>query len=188
MKKINVPSRYRKMEYLHLLIEMGRILQPEVYCELGTYKGFTFNRMLPYVGHAYGIDIKDYRRCMDTSRRNWEFYQGTSAQFAKQYQGEPIDMLFIDAHHSAQAVLNDVEAMQPLMRPNTGMVFLHDTYPIQKNLLQPSYCGDAWRAAKELHKNYPEWEIVTLPLPWAGLSIMRLLEDGCHGWMESEER
>lgn len=186
--RVKVPSRFRKNEYLALIIEMARVLEPDVYCELGIYEAYTFNRMLPYVGHGIGIDIRDKRVHITDTHDNWEFFKGTSKEFVEKYSGPKIDLLFIDADHTATAVIQDLENLKPHIKPETGMVLLHDTYPVRKDLIQPGYCGNAWEAAKEVHHSLRDsWEIVTIPEPWAGLSILRKLDNQCHGWMDRKE-
>lgn len=186
--KIKVPGKYRKNEFVSFIIELARLMQPEVYCEVGVYQCHTINRLLPYVGKAIGIDIEDRLAHFDKSRRNWEFFKGTSDKFVNEYyKGPEIDLLFIDADHSRNSVLADLDLMEKLVRPWTGLVLLHDTYPIRRDLIQPGYCSDAWKAAKEIHKKMPQWEIVTLPGPWAGLSILRRLVEGKHGYMDRSE-
>lgn len=181
---MKVPSRFRKNEYCSLIIEFARILEPEVYCELGVYQCFTINRLLPYVGHAIGIDIADKRKHFDKTWKNWEFYKMDSEKFSGSYKGPLLDLVFIDADHAHESVLDDIHNLTPLIKPHTGILLLHDTYPIQEGLLHPGHCNDAWKAAKKIHQEFAEWEIVTIPKPWAGLSILRRTTEGSHGWMD----
>ena len=182
--KVIAPKKYKETEFVPLLIELAKLFQPGVYCELGVKKCYTFNRMLPYVGKGIAIDIQDCYDYINKSKRNWEFHQCDSKQFVEKYDGPMIDFLFIDANHSCKSVLEDLRLMKPLVKAWTGLVFLHDTYPVEPGLLQEGYCYDAWRAANTIWSREDCWEIVTLPGPWAGLSILRRLVDGKHGYMD----
>jgi hypothetical protein len=182
--KVIAPKEYKQTEFVPLMIELAKLFKPSVYVELGVKKCYTFNRMLPYVKKGIGIDIKDCSNFIDKREYNWEFHHCNSIEFAKKYKGPEIDLLFIDADHSCKSVLEDINTMQPFVRPWTGLVLLHDTYPVEPGLLQKGYCHDAWKAANTIWSRMDCWEIVTLPGPWAGLSILRKLVDGKHGYMD----
>jgi hypothetical protein len=92
-------------------------------------------------------------------------------------------MLFIDGDHNRDQVLKDFYSIGKWVRAYTGLILLHDTWPVTRSLLDPMYCGDAWRAAAEIRREFPkDYEIVTLPGPHAGLSIIRKATN--HGWMD----
>lgn len=194
---IRTPKKYREMEFKNLLVEFANLLKPKVYVEIGIKKAYTFNAMVPLVEKAIGIDIDincyDYMNISDKSR----FFQGNSKQFVDSYieewRGkEIIDFLFIDGDHKYESVLKDFYALIPYVKTHTGLMFMHDTYPTNEKLLSNGYCSNAWKAANEIHQNFLfEIEIVTIPGPWAGLSILRKLGDtsstACHGWMDKGE-
>lgn len=172
---MKTPAEYREMEFVELLIVMAKLYKPKIYVEIGIKRGHTIKRMAPFVEKAFGIDIVP----LELNIPNVTTVQTTSQEFAKSLDHrEPfIDMLFIDADHSATAVFTDTMSMLPYVVPGSGLIFLHDTHPIREELLEEGYCFDAWRAANSLSllSNQSHIEIVTLPGPWAGLSIIRKL-------------
>ena len=112
-----------------------------------------------------------------------------SDEFAKVWK-DPIDLLFIDGDHSKKQVLKDVDNIGKYVREGTGIILLHDTYPIDKKLLSESHCDSAWEAAAEIRRGYRrfQYEIMTFPGPWAGLSIMRKCSIDKHlFWYEEGE-
>lgn len=175
---MHTPQEYREMEFIELFIALAKLYRPKVYVELGVKKGYTLKRMAPFVGQAIGIDIVP----LAIDLPNVKFVQGKTTEFAESLAGrEPfIDMLFIDADHSTKAVLEDFYAYFPYVKPGTGLILLHDTHPINEELTEDGYCSDAWKTAVYLRKEgyCMDLEIVTLPGPWAGLSIVRKL--GVH--------
>jgi hypothetical protein len=180
---IKTPAQYREMEYAHLMVELATLLKPKVYCELGVKKGYTMNMMVGHVEQCIGVDIVDSSSHIPNSV---DFYHMPSSEFSLAYGGPKIDFLFIDADHKYESVVNDIEMMAKHIRPWTSLVFLHDTYPVKKELLAPGYCNDAWKAAKYMRQIHEDWEIVTFPGPWAGFSILRYTPFCRHGWMDTE--
>lgn len=206
-------QKHREMEFRGLLVELVRLLQPEVYCEIGVKKGYTFNAIAPLVKVAIGIDPAGFEWYPDKDVHNhsikghdkqpgsWylhnqhgtrvHLYHMTSDKFAEVYpKGKEgfnqykIDFLFIDGDHSAEQVKNDLLNFLPFVREDTGLIFLHDTYPVKPELAVEGHCHDAWKVADEISgycddcqisycEPYMELEIVTIPGPWAGLSILR---------------
>lgn len=180
---IPVPSKYRQNEYVHFMVEICNLLTPRVYCELGIRKCYTINTIANFCELAIGVDTNE-EAGKSICGSNIQFFNMKTSDFAVTYGGPKIDLLFIDADHSAVAVMNDVAMMTQHLKPFTSLVLMHDTHPVKEELITPGYCGDAWRAAKYMHQNNEDWEVVTLPGPWAGLTIMRYCPDNCHGWMD----
>jgi predicted O-methyltransferase YrrM len=172
---MHTPQEYREMEFIELFIALAKLYKPKVYVELGVKKGYTLKRMAPFVRQAIGIDIAP----LAIDLPNVKFIQSKTTEFAQSLAGrEPfIDMLFIDADHAAKAVIEDFSAYFPYVKSGTGLILLHDTHPIKEELTEEGHCFDAWKAAAYL-RNITDCEIVTLPGPWAGLSICRKL--GAH--------
>ena len=183
------PRKFRQMEFRDLLVELIQLLQPSVYCEVGVKRGYTFNTIAPLVSLAIAVDVMPLD-CIEKPLpgRKIKKYRMTSDDFAKKYKGPPIDFLFIDADHSRDQVIKDVLQIGRHVRDQTGLIFLHDTYPVVPELAVPGYCHNAWEAAEYFHKHGAEYglEIVTLPGPWAGLSIMRKVEAGHLHWRSNE--
>ena len=190
---IKTPREFKQMEYSWLLVKLAKFFKPTTYVEIGVKKCHTFNAMLPHVLRAVAVDVANTQNYVNSGYKNWEFFHMTSQDFAKKWK-TPIDFLFIDGDHKMESVIADFENLFKWVLPDKGLIFLHDTYPIKKELLQDGYCSDAWKAANYLRQKangrHPKgfvYEIVTLPGPWAGLSIIRKLSrEGRrvnHGWM-----
>lgn len=170
----------KKQEFKTLIVELVKLFAPKTYVEIGSRFGYVFNSVSEYATRSVAVDIVDMNKIQ--KRPGVECYQIASQEFAEIWT-DPIDFLFIDADHSAQAVLIDFDALSKFVTPVTGLILLHDTYPIEERLLESDRCGDAWKVAKLIHHNYDDFEIVTLPGPWAGLSIIRKVNK-VHGWMD----
>lgn len=184
---MKTPNEYREMEFIELFIALAKLYKPKIYVELGVKKGYTIKRMSPWVGKAIGVDITP----LDLSYlTNVTMIRGTTEEVAKSWIGrEPfIDMLFIDANHDATAVFHDVAAYFPYVMPGTGLILMHDTHPIREELLTKEFCSNAWEAAHHLSVSgkSTQIEIVTLPGPWAGLSIARKLGNHYLSWKQGD--
>jgi cephalosporin hydroxylase len=154
------------------MLNLIKLFEPATYVEIGVKKGHTFNIIAPLVDLAIAVDINNMSTIVQ--HPNVKKYQMTSLEFAKQWN-DPINLLFIDADHRKESVLADFDALSPSVQEGTGLILLHDTYPSAEYLLADGYCSNAWEAAFEIRKNrkYDNFEIVTLPGPYAGLSIIR---------------
>lgn len=180
---MHTPKEYREMEFIELFISLAKLFKPKVYVELGVKKGYTIKRMAEFVEKAIGVDIN----IPAIDLPNVELVQCKTVEFAKSFNGRDpfIDMLFIDADHEKEAVLWDFLSYLPYVRPGTGLILLHDTHPVNDELIQPGYCHNAWQAAEFIYKDYhTDVEIVTLPGPWAGLSIARRLGPHHLAWKQ----
>jgi predicted O-methyltransferase YrrM len=179
---MKTPTEYREMEFVELFIALAKLYKPKIYVELGVKKGYTIKRMAPFVEKAFGVDIAPL--ALDIP--NVTLVQNTTLGFAESLGNRKpfIDMLFIDADHSHDAVMADFTAFFPYVMPGTGLILMHDTHPINPQLVMPGYCDDAWQTAEHLHKSVGKgYEICTLPGPWAGLSIVRKLGKHYLSWM-----
>ncbi len=177
---------YRHMEFVPLILELITLYEPEVYVEVGTQKGYTFNQIaqMPQIKKAVAVDIKIEKTVLK-SRYKTEHYEMTSTQFAEMWR-DPIDLLFIDGDHRWESVLEDFRALSKCVPSGHGLILLHDTHPATENLTEEGYCFNAWRAAAEIHESteFRDFEIVTLPGPYAGLSIIRKVDKGHLAWRE----
>lgn len=163
------------MEFVPLFKILIGFYKPEVYVEVGVQHAKTFNEISPLVPLSVAVDINPMPEVR--GRSGVRVYQMDSLYFAKTEMPMigRIDLLFIDADHKKESVLADFDALSPFVTPGTGLILLHDTYPSAPYLLKEGCCFNAWEAAEVIHKNekYQDFEIVTLPGPHAGLSIIR---------------
>lgn len=171
------PKRFRSQEFMPLIKFLVEMYQPDTYVEVGIQKGHCFKQIAPLVKKAIGIDIK-----LMFDMPEAILIEKPSLEVAKNWEHGLIDLLFIDGDHEYESVLADVESFLPYVRPYTGLILLHDTYPGTRELAVDGYCSDAWKAARIIHHNeaFKDVEIVTLPGPYAGLSILRRAPKHLH--------
>ena len=180
-------KKFRNQEFVPLIKFLVEMYQPDIYVEVGVQKAFTFNQISPLVKEAFAVDIVPMPNVIRAF--NVCICQKASLEFAEQWdRNKQIDLLLIDADHKRESVLADFNALSPFVTPGTGLILLHDTYPAAPNMVKRGLCHSAWEAAREIHSNnrkYKNWEIVTLPGPYAGLSIIRNATKHLH-WMEEK--
>lgn len=155
------------------ILHLASVVRPKVYVELGVFQCGLFNRMVPLVERAIAVDSspeagRHMRRSPQAS-----FFAGTTAEFARHLARHPvaIDLLFIDADHSREAVAADFEAFFPFVRPH-GLILLHDTHPQDQAATDPRRCGDGYRAVEALSREAARYEMMTLPVH-PGLTLCR---------------
>jgi predicted O-methyltransferase YrrM len=170
-------QKYRRNEFVPLMIELVRLYQPKVYVEIGAGEGYTFNQIATCstcIEKAVAVDIKPMKGVLKLG--NVELWQMSSQDFAKKWKG-PIDLLFIDGDHNKEVVEHDFDEIGKHVQEGTGLILMHDTHPMTEELLKPEFCHDAWQFADWLHSVYLRWpdysEVLTLPGPWAGMTIVR---------------
>lgn len=186
---IKTPCQYRNMEFRDLLILLVQMFAPRTYVELGVKGGYTFNAVAQcsQIERAVAVDIAPMTNIITGDKI--QHYQCSSREFQekwKQKKNRGIDLLFIDADHSKEAVLDDFMRMSPYVTSYTGLICMHDTYPVKSELMVDGYCSNAWEAVRELRydANFNDmFEFLTLPGPWAGMTIARKVH-GNHGWMD----
>jgi len=178
-------KRYKNMEYRELIIQLAKLMDPasKTYVELGVQKGYTFNTVSRMFRRSFAVDIKILESIYSQPNKVYNF-EMNSDQFKDYWIRNElgmIDLLFIDADHKKEKVLKDFDNLSPFVN-KTGLILLHDTYPVAEFLVNDRYCSTAWQAGREIFKNkkYKEFEIVTLPFPYAGLSIIRNAEKHLH--------
>jgi hypothetical protein len=149
--------------------QLAEVLKPEVYAELGIYEGETFNLVQANLKIAADINLKSLEFVRGS--HSVEKICGDSSALREYLISKSIlvDMLFIDADHRKEAVLDDFQHLEPSMSAR-GILLFHDTYPATKEMSSPSYCGDGFLAIPELRKLYKKWNFVTLPVH-PGLTI-----------------
>lgn len=192
-------QKYRRNEFVRLMIELIRLYQPKTYVEIGVGDGFTFKRLVancPEVRRFVAVDIQPLPHIKELEIK-WDdyvqVYENCSSQEFAKIWNEPIDMLFIDGDHNKETVAHDFFEIGKFVREGTGLILLHDTHPMTEELLQPQFCNNAWEFADHLFAqasiqqeygeivsegpNYHWWhkyiEVLTLPGPWAGLTIVK---------------
>lgn len=169
---------YKQMEFVWLLKGLMKMYHPSTYLECGIRRGYTFRQVAHLASRAIGVDVVD---CKSICAPH-EFYHGTTSGFLDSWRGGSIDMIFHDASHDSNVILQDIKKMKKVITPYTGLILIHDTYPMNIKLTGDGWCGSAWNAAKSIHDNFSDFEIVTLPGPWAGISILRFAPERHLHW------
>ena len=155
------------------IVHLASIVRPRVYVELGIYHCALFNRIVPFAEYLIGVDINPDSNQYMLKTPKTRFVNSTTEEFIKQLETESlmIDMLFIDADHSREAVLQDFKAYLPFVAPH-GLILLHDAHPGNEELINPAWCGTAYQAVEELSRHSDEYEMMTIPVS-PGLAIAR---------------
>lgn len=172
--------------HISFIEELARHVRPEVYVELGVHRAELFNQIIPYAGQLIGVDIDPTSGDYIRKSGNTRFVCGTTGDFVEEL-GQAhleIDMLFIDADHSSESVFKDFMDYFPFVRQQ-GLILLHDTHPGNAQLVEPGWCGDAYRAIERLQVDSHGFEMVTIPVS-PGLTICRKRTVQL-GWMEPRE-
>ena len=153
--------------------KLAESLKPKVYVELGLYQCELFNKIVPYAENLFGVDINPEAGRWMTKSEKTLFFHGTTDEFVEQVKSNnlKIDLLFIDADHCKESVLNDFWNYFPYVNDH-GIILLHDTYPKNLQYTDKGYCGDAYLAINELKNHQDEFELMTIPIH-PGLTLIR---------------
>lgn len=157
----------------NFILHLASIIRPKIYVELGLYKCELFNRIIPYADKLIGVDIlSDVEKYMKKTAKT-EFICSDTVSFCNQIKKSPIviDLLFIDANHSKESVLEDFNNFFPFIA-DQGIILLHDGYPKNKEYSSKGYCGDAFLTIEKLSKETDEYEMMTIPMH-PGVTICR---------------
>lgn len=155
------------------ILFLTSIVRPKVYVELGLYQCALFNRVIPFAETLIGVDLNGEAGQHMQMTPKTRFFHGTTQAFAQELAARPmqIDMLFIDADHSREAVLQDFYDFFPYVSPH-GLILLHDSHPGSAEMMDPTLCGTAYQAIDELSRRTDAYEMVTIPIS-PGLTICR---------------
>lgn len=170
MNKLNAFGFYGPGHHKYVIESIVKYTNCKTYLELGLYDGDTFSLIYPLVDRAIGVDIKDVR-----IQKVGEFYKMTTDEFFNMFK-DKVDIVFIDADHNFNSVVKDFDNSVKILN-KYGIIFLHDTDPIEKKYLDPGYCNDCYKIVDYISANYPDFNILTLPLTDAGLSIVSRKND-----------
>jgi hypothetical protein len=140
----------------------------KTYIEYGVRWGDNMSKISPLVKKSYGVDIQDPQSIPE----NCLFYKCLTDEFSKKTLPDlKYHFAFIDADHKFESCFKDFQYIYEYLQPN-GYIFLHDTYPCEERFLDPGACNDCYKTPIEIKKNYPNLEILTLPLN-PGFTIIR---------------
>jgi predicted O-methyltransferase YrrM len=166
------------------ITHLASVVRPKVYVELGLYHCTLFNQIIPYAQQLIGVDVSEEPDKYMQKTSKTVFVNMSTYAFAEELRTHPIqiDMLFIDADHSREAVLNDFRNFFPFVAPH-GLILLHDSHPKDEEQTKIGYCGTCYQAVAELSQHTEEYEMVTIPIP-PGLTICRKRKEQLR-WKEN---
>jgi len=84
---------------------------------------------------------------------------------------ETFDVIFIDASHNFEQVKKDFNNVANILN-NNGIIFLHDTDPMEKKYIQEGYCSDSYKMNRYL-ESLSEFNFITIPIAECGMSIVK---------------
>ena len=161
---------YNRTVYYPLIAQVVKLTSCKFYLELGASTGFNLNEISKYCNNCVGVDNFDQR-----TFTNFEFHLKSTNEFFKDFNGHP-DIIFIDAdHHFDQVKVDFVNSLNCLSEH--GIIFLHDTDPVSSNYLHQNACGDSYKTHNWIKENYPELNLITLPITIAGLTMVNRDKD-----------
>lgn len=156
--------------YTSLISKIVEITGCKLYLELGILQGFNIQEVSKYSNKSIGVDINDIRIF-----KNFEFHKKTTDEFFRDFNEHP-NIIFIDADHHFEQVKKDfINSLNCLSE--YGIIFLHDTDPYQLKLLDQTRCGDSYKMHDWIKSNYPELNIITIPITIAGLTMVNREKD-----------
>jgi hypothetical protein len=159
------------MDYhTRIICDIAQGMSAKTYLELGIDDAHNIYDVSKYVPRCIGVDIRDGRRF-----HNFEFHQKTTDEFFG-YFTEKVDIVFIDANHDFDFVQRDFVNACIVLKEH-GVIFLHDTDPIDAHYLNSIYCSDSYRIIPWVRDNCPDWDIITIPISVTGLSIAKRKDD-----------
>lgn len=154
--------------HINFIFELCKQVNCKSYLELGLFRGELLEKMSA-ISSVTGVDIKDDFRLKE--RFGDRFFLGTTEQFFAQNR-RSFDVIFIDADHSFASVKKDFVASLKILNP-MGIILLHDTNPDSPHLIDPGYCGDAWKMNRYLAETWPDLDKLTLEISEAGLTMVK---------------
>ena len=151
--------------------KIAEVLRPRIYAEIGVYHGETINLVKHYSRMIYAVDINETFLKIVSTDEKIKPVLGDSQTLSRvlETQNEKIDLLFIDADHSKESVINDFKNLVDFVDRN-GIVLFHDTFPASIEFTSSGYCGDAYLAIPKLRELFPDWSFVNIPVH-PGLTI-----------------
>jgi len=161
---------YKKTEhYFNFIKWLILLTNCQTYLELGVEYSLNIKEIKNLVKLCVGVDINDIE-----DKENIEFFQMTTNEFFK-INSKKFDIIFIDADHNFDQVKNDFDNSLKILN-KFGIIILHDTDPINKELLKPQFCNNSYKIIDYIMKNN-ELNIITLPINETGLSLVMRKND-----------
>ncbi|ACB95468.1 methyltransferase domain-containing protein [Beijerinckia indica] len=166
--------------YLDVLADMHKIVNPRLYLEIGIRKG----RSLALAScKAIGIDPGPE---LEVRPNDLDLYTCTSDDFfffaVQDAITAPVDLAFIDGMHLAEYVYRDFMNLERFMSPS-GVIVIDDVlpnHPLQaaRDRQTQAWTGDVWRFPQVLAKLRPDLKLTWLDTEPTGLLVVSRLDSG----------
>lgn len=155
------------------IVHLARLVRPKLFVKLGLYQCVLFNRIIPYAEKSIGVDIQPEAGNYMKQSQDTRFVKGTTQEFAKELVGNhlQINMLFIDAERSKEAVSLDFHEFFPFIAPQ-GLILLHDSHPKNLDMMKLGLGGKANQGEEIWGQNTRTYELMKIPVS-SGLTICR---------------
>lgn len=117
------PGAFSTFDMEILVPEVEKLKPGDTYLEIGVDKGKSLSvaRMVAKKGvFIIGVDVREDPRIKGTI-----FYRADSTKLPVEWQGDPIDVLFIDGDHSYEGCKADIDGWYPHMKKH-GVILFHD--------------------------------------------------------------
>lgn len=161
-----------EVEVAELLHGFVRAIKPKVVVETGTHKGFSALVIAKALqqngeGHLYTVDMKDHQARALLQKFGVAQFVTVSNMHSSQFlravhKDVVIDLLWLDADHTKEAVLEEFTIAAPHLRAGSYIGF-HDT------IIDPR--EDA--AVQEIRKRNPSWDYIRC-VTARGFDLMRV--------------
>lgn len=163
--------QYKKTEHYSNLIKwIIKLTNCQSYLELGVEYGINITEMKNLVKICVGVDINT----VNIAKDNIEFFQMTTDDFFKQ-NTKKFDIIFVDANHNFEQVKKDFNNSLSILN-KFGIIILHDTDPINEELLDENHCYDSYKIIDYISSN-PELNIITFPIQETGMTFVMRKND-----------
>ncbi len=184
--RLVAPSQFSSVHYLSVFEQLFDRYGPLNYLEIGVCRGQSMQHAR---GHAVGVDphfqidfpvykgksaLKLFQKTSD------DFFQEVDVQ--QEFNGEPIDLAFIDGLHTAEQTLIDFQNVESYLHRDS-VVMLHDCIPQTIESAEPTrttlyWTGDVWRTAVCLQEHRPDLQVAALDCRPSGLLMVTGFDPG----------
>jgi len=150
----NVPWPAERFDHPQFIASILKWYRPNLFIEYGLSSCVATVHLAPLCKRYIGVDINFH----ENMRRipNLEFYEMPTSKFKTKVLDnltEPVEAAFIDADHASEVAFQDFEDLFPHVIDN-GLIFIHDTYPCDKQWTAPMFCNDSWRVPGLIKAKY----------------------------------
>lgn len=158
----------------HFITTLINLCNYKSYLELGVDDG----RNIVYVATNTNVECVGVDVNQPTSYLGFRFKMGTTQQFFEQ-NSSMFDVVFIDACHNIDNVIEDLENSLKVLNKN-GVILLHDTDPVDNEFIDDGgvrYSANAYKIVDYISKNHTDLNAIVLPIDETGITIVNRKED-----------